>query len=60
MLYRDGPCPKGCGGYLGIRSTERESGGVRTRVFECRKCGEQCSCEIPAESVQRRDRGSAA
>lgn len=52
--HRDDPCPvPSCDGYLGIATTKPDGDGigVRTRYFQCRKCGHRVSCEVPTESV---------
>ncbi len=52
--HRDDPCPTGCGGYLGIRTTKPPTNGLCTRYFRCRKCSHTVSCEVPADSVPAR------
>lgn len=53
--HKDDPCPKECGGYLFVRTTHSYvSNGLRTRYFECRNCGHECNCDVPAESVAKR------
>lgn len=46
-------CPAtDCSGRLIIATTKPDNGdGLRTRYFECKECGQRCSCEVEAASV---------